>query len=188
MCRSVYSEAKDDEGERPMRINELPHYDMSINTTGCCPKFNPEGWDGQDLHFRDKPMVRAVTMSAMHVPLNMGRVFSRVQGHIEDAGAFDSDDCIVLTRDTSPWASEHYFSVGKPVENEEMTTLSGDFVTKVFEGPYREARNWYREMQELVRKRGGTSGDIYFFYTTCPRCAKAYGKNYVVGVAEICVA
>lgn len=167
-----------------MQINALPRYDMSINTTGCCPKFNPEGWDGQELHFRDKPMVRAVTMSALHVPLNMGRVFSRVQGHIEEAGAFDPDDCIVLTRDTSPWASEHYFSVGKPVANEEMTTLSGDFFTKVFEGPYPEARTWYREMQDLVRKRGETPGDIYFFYTTCPRCAKAYGKNYVVGVAE----
>ena len=25
----------------------------------------------------------------------------------------------------------------------------------------------------------------YFFYTTCPRCAKHYGKNYVVGVAKV---
>lgn len=171
-----------------MQINELPRYDMSINTTGCCPRFNPEGWDGQDLHFRDKPMVRAVTMSAMHVPLNMGRVFSRVQGHIADVGALDPNDCIVLTRDISPWASEHYFSVGKPVEDEEMTTLSGDFITKVFEGPYREARNRYQGMHDLVRTRGGTPGDVYFFYTTCPRCAKAYGKNDVVGVAETCAA
>jgi hypothetical protein len=26
---------------------------------------------------------------------------------------------------------------------------------------------------------------MYFFYTTCPRCAKHYGKNYVVGVAQV---
>lgn len=25
---------------------------------------------------------------------------------------------------------------------------------------------------------------LYFFYTTCPRCAKAHGHNYVVGVAR----
>jgi|GEM_PF-6162261 len=61
-----------------MQINEWPRYDISINTTGCCPKFDPEGWDRQDSHFRDKPMVRAVTMSAMHVPLNMGRVFGTI--------------------------------------------------------------------------------------------------------------
>jgi hypothetical protein len=26
---------------------------------------------------------------------------------------------------------------------------------------------------------------LYFFYTTCPKCAKAYGKNYVVLLAQI---
>ena len=29
-----------------MHVNELPHYDSSANETGCCPRFNPEGWDG----------------------------------------------------------------------------------------------------------------------------------------------
>jgi len=26
---------------------------------------------------------------------------------------------------------------------------------------------------------------MYFFYTTCPTCAKHHGKNYVVGVAKV---
>lgn len=168
-----------------MKTNAVPHYDISVNTTGCCPKFNPEGWDGQELHFRNKPMVRAVTMAALHIPLNMGKVFQRVQTHIEDDGAFDPDNFIVLSRDTSPWAAEHLFSVSTTVADEEMTALSGDFITKVFEGPYRDARDWYEELQELVREKGRIPGDIHFFYTTCPRCAKAYGKNYVVGVAEL---
>ena len=28
-------------------------------------------------------------------------------------------------------------------------------------------------------------GRVFFWYTTCPKCAKAYGENYVVGLAEI---
>jgi hypothetical protein len=168
-----------------MQTNELPRLDDSVNTTGCCPKFNPEGWDGQELHFRDKPFLRATTKSAMHIPVNMGRVFARVQGHIEDAGAYDPDDFIVLSQDTSAWEAEHLFAARKPVEGEEMTTLSGDFVTKVFEGPYREAKRWDAEMRDLVEAKGGTPSDVYFFYTTCPKCAKAYGKNYVVGVARL---
>lgn len=168
-----------------METNALPRYDDSVNTTGCCPKFNPEGWDGQELHFENKPFVRATTRSAMHVPINMGAVFSRVQSHIENAGAYDPHDMIVLSQDTSAWQGEHFFSVTKPVPDEEMTELSGDFITKVFEGPYREARQWYEEMRELVKARDGTPGDVYFFYTTCPKCAKAYGRNYVVGVARL---
>jgi hypothetical protein len=26
---------------------------------------------------------------------------------------------------------------------------------------------------------------LYFFYTTCPKCAQVYGKNYVVLLAKI---
>ncbi len=27
--------------------------------------------------------------------------------------------------------------------------------------------------------------ELYFFYTTCPKCAKAYGKHYVVLFAQV---
>jgi hypothetical protein len=168
-----------------MQENAVPKYDASVNTTGCCPKFNPEGWDGQDLHFRDKPFVRAETRSVMHVPLNMGHVFARVNEHMEAAQAIDFDDYIVLSHDLSSFTGEHYFAAAKPVPDEDMTALSGDFVTKVFEGPYAEAKSWHEEMQNMVRARGSEPGRVFFFYTTCPKCAKAYGKNYVVGVAEV---
>lgn len=167
-----------------MQTNAVPHYDDSVNTTGCCPKFNPEGWDGQELHFRDKKFVRAETRSAMHIPLNMGTVFQRVGEHMQNADAWNTDNMIVLSRDLSAWKAEHLFASDMDIPDEEMTTLSGDFVTKVFEGPYREAKTWYDDMQALAREKSGDAGDVYFFYTTCPKCAKAYGQNYVIGVAR----
>lgn len=168
-----------------MQTNSLPPYDMSVNTTGCCPKFNPEGWNAQELHFRDKRFVRATTRSLMHVPLNMSKVFARVMANIEKAGAMDASDYIVLSRDTSAFAGEHLFAVPKVVPDEEMTTLSGDFITKVFEGPYKSAGQWRSDMADLVRAHGKEPKSIWFFYTTCPKCAKVYGQNYVVGVAEV---
>jgi len=168
-----------------MQVNAIPKYDTSINTTGCCAKFNPEGWDGQRLRFRDKPFILARTKSVMHIPVNMGRVFTRVLGKIGGENAEFPDDFIVLSRDTSAWEAEHLFSTAKDIEGEEKTTLSGDFVTKVFEGPYRDAKHWYQQMQDQVRDLGSEPTDIYFFYTTCPKCAKAYGQNYVIGVARV---
>ena len=168
-----------------MEVNALPAFDMSVNTTDCCPKFNPDGWDGQELHLRDKAFVHATTRSVMHVPVNMGSVFARVQQRMDDQKAWDPDNYITLSKESSPWKADHYFAVTKPVEGEEMTTLSGDYVTKVFEGPYKDVKEWYGEMERVVRDRGKEPGEIYFFYTTCPKCAKAYGKNYVVGVAQI---
>lgn len=168
-----------------MKTNQLPHYDMDDNPTGCCPRFHPEAWDGVELHFEDKPFVRAETKSVMHVPVNMGKVFSRVQDHFEASGGFDPDDTIVMSRDLSPWTSEHLFAAPHPVSEEEMVTLSGDFITKVFEGPYKEAKEWYQEMKDMAAAHGKTDGEVWFFYTTCPKCAEVYGKNYVVGLAEV---
>jgi len=168
-----------------MQMNVLPKMDMFANTTGCCPRFDPKGWDGRKMHFEDKLFVRATTRSVLHVPVNMGRVFTRVQGHIDDAGAQGLDGYLVLSRDLSATKGEHLFAVTGAVPEEEMTTLSGDFITRVFEGPYRKVPDWMHEMEIAAKAIGHKAERIYMFYTTCPKCARTYGENYVVGIAQI---
>ena len=167
-----------------MEVNELPTYDMTDNPTGCCPRFDPEGWDGQELHFEEKLFVKAKTKSVFHVPINMGAVFKKTFDAIQSAEALKDDDVIILSRDPSAWSAEHYFSVARDVPGQEMVRLSGEFLTKVFEGPYKNAPSWQRELEAHVQRQGKELKTTYFFYTTCPKCAKHYGKNYVVGVAE----
>ena len=58
-------------------------------------------------------------------------------------------------------------------------------MTRVFEGPYRSAGKWATEMKAYIESRGKEIRKLYFFYTTCPRCAKFYGKNYTVLLAQI---
>lgn len=168
-----------------METNAFPFYDISDNTTGCCPRFKPEGWDNRHLHFDNKKFARVTTRSAMHIPWNMDQVFTRVQRHIADAGAASLATEIVLSRDTSPWEAEHFFAVLKDVDDEEMTTLSGDFITRVFEGTYRRTKDFSHDMEVAAIAMGKTAKRVFFFYTTCPRCVKTYGENYMVGVAEI---
>jgi hypothetical protein len=168
-----------------MPYDQVPFYDMSDNETGCCPRFHAENWDGLTLHFDNKLFVRAVTHAVFHVPIDMGRVFQRVQEHLEAAGAFSPQDFMVLSRDLGAWTSEHFFAAAKEVPGEDMVRLSGDYRTKVFDGPYAEARHWYDEMKAISREAGKADGEVYFFYTTCPKCAEHYGHNYVVGFAEV---
>jgi len=66
-----------------------------------------------------------------------------------------------------------------------MDKISGTFLTKVYEGPYRNAKNWCQDMAGYVKTKGRELKKMYFFYTTCPNCAKAYGKNYVVLFAKV---
>ncbi len=168
-----------------MEINATPFYDASDNTTGCCARFNPAGWDRQRLQFDHKRFVRATTRALAHVPLNMGKVFSRVQDHVAKAGAEDPAQMFVLSRDPSAFSGEHLFAVTRDVPGEEMTTLSGTFLTRTFEGPYSKVPEWMEAMQAEAREAGHEPGAVWFFYTTCPKCAKAYGQNPVVGVVEL---
>ncbi|MCW9023356.1 MAG: hypothetical protein OQK73_01625 [Gammaproteobacteria bacterium] len=168
-----------------MEVNALPNYDMSDNPTNCCPRFNPDGWDDQELHFKDKLFVKVKTRSLFHIPINMGLVFPKTLAAIEKAHAMSEDNFIVLSHDPSAWTSEHYFSVNHDVPNQEMIHLSGDYFTHVFEGPYKNAPKWEKEMEAIVKQQGRQAGKTYFFYTTCPKCAKFYGKNYLVAVTEL---
>ena len=168
-----------------MKTNETPFNDQSENTTGCCPRFNDKGWDGQILRFKDKPFVRATTHAVAHLPIDMGKVFSRVLGKIDAGHAVDPSHMIVMSRDLSAFKGEHLFAVDTAISGEENIRISGDYLTKVFEGPYKNAPLWEKEMNAFVKSQGKQTKKTYFFYTTCPKCAKFYGKNYVVGVSEI---
>jgi hypothetical protein len=168
-----------------MKTNQTPFNDQSDNTTDCCPRFNAKGWDGQTLHFKDKPFIRATTHSVAHLPINMGRVFSRVLGKIDAAHAIDPEHAIVMSRDLSAFTGEHLFAVTTDVPGEENIKLSGDYLTKVFEGPFSKVETWHGEMQDLAQAKGHKANAIWFYYTTCPKCAKVYGKNPVVGLVEL---
>jgi hypothetical protein len=167
-----------------MNVNEVPPYDEGYNPTGCCPRFHPENWEGVELHFDAKRFVRASTVSFFHVPLNMDTVFSHTMKAIQEAHAAGKG-FLVLSHDTSAWHGEHLFAVDRDVPGADMITLSGDFVTKVFEGDYAETPKWAEALAREVEERGKKLAEIYWYYTTCPRCAKVYGKNYVVGLARV---
>ncbi|HUV82805.1 MAG TPA: hydrolase, partial [archaeon] len=52
--------------------------------TGCCPRFNPETWDGKEITFEDKLFLRDHVRSIFHIPLNFGKVMTRSMEKIEE--------------------------------------------------------------------------------------------------------
>jgi len=158
---------------------------MAVMTaTGCCPRFDPTAWDGQDVTWNDKLFVRDRVHCLLHVPLDFGAVMKRARGRIEAAGALEPEGP-VLAEPVSPWRTDVYVAVSRKVPGADHERLSGTFFTKVFEGPYGRARQWCEDTRALLAERGRTAERMFTWYTTCPRCAKAYGSNPVVMVARI---
>lgn len=152
--------------------------------TGCCPRFDPEPWDEKEVTWQDKLFIRDRVRSFLHIPLNFGRVMVKNMGMIEEAGAF-APEMIVLSDGKSLWRTDLYITVSKEVPGANMERISGTFMTKVFEGPYKDAGKWVKLMKSYVAEKSGEAKQIYLFYTTCPKCAKAYGKNYTVVLAQV---
>ncbi len=152
--------------------------------TGCCEPFDPALWEDKRITWKDKIFVKDHVASFLHIPLNMGGKIVKNMKLIEKAHAKASHQ-LMLTDEKSPWGCDIYIDVAKEVPGAIMYALSGTFLTKVFEGPYRSAGKWAAEMQKYVSSKGETIKKLYFSYTTCPKCAKAYGKNYVVLFTQI---
>ncbi|MGI9516142.1 MAG: hydrolase [Pirellulaceae bacterium] len=168
-----------------MAHSKLPPFNMDLSETDCCPRFDPTGWDGEEFEFRDRLFVRATTRNFLHIPLNMKSVITNTFAKIEEAGAAPEDEYLMLSSDLSPWRGELYFAVTKELPDVEMVKLSGTFLAKVFEGGFQNMGRWSKELTGFVESKGKQIKKCFFFYTTCPKCAKVYGKNYVVGFPQI---
>ncbi len=158
--------------------------DQTIKSTGCCEPFDPELWQEKEIVWKDKIFVKDHITSFLHIPLNMGGKIIKNIALIEKAGA--KAPCqLMLIEEKSLWGADIYIDVSKEVPGVEMVTISGTFLTKVFEGPYQNAGKWAEEMKKYVKSKGKEIKKLYFFYTTCPKCAIVYGKNYAVLFAQI---
>lgn len=149
-----------------------------------CELIAPGDWEGKELTWKDKLFVKDHVTSVFHVPLNYGAKMNKNMARIKAAGA-ELKPPLVLTDEKSIWGADIYIAVTKDVPGAQITKLSGTFITKVFEGPYSRAGDWMEEMKRHVAGKGRTPVKVYCFYTACPKCAKEFGKNFVVLFAQV---
>jgi hypothetical protein len=153
--------------------------------TGCCPRFEPAAWEGREFQWTDKLFVKDKVRCLWYIPLGFGRVVTRLMEKISAADAFTPDPPLSLSDHTSKWNMDLYIEVTRPVEGAKLARLSGTYLAKVFEGPFKETGRWCKQMTEWVQARGKKIQKLFMYYTTCPQCARHYGKNYVVILARV---
>lgn len=153
--------------------------------TGCCPRFVPEPWDEREWQWDQKLFLKDRVRCLFHVPLNFGQVMVRSMAKVEAAGAWTPKPPLVLSDHTSRWNMDLFIEVAREVPAAEHARLSGSFRSKVFEGSFKDTGKWCQQMAEWVRAKGKPSQRHLMYYTTCPKCAKHYGKNYVVIFAQV---
>jgi hypothetical protein len=150
----------------------------------CCPPFDPAPWDDKIIEWENKRFIRDEVCTCFYMPLNFGGAMRRLNKKVEKAGA-SVPEWLCLSDHTSKWNMNLYLAVDKEIPDTENVLLSGKFFSKVYEGPFKDTGKWSKDFESTAASKGIKISKWYMWYTTCPKCAKKYGKNYVVILAQI---
>jgi len=157
---------------------------MSNQNQECCPKFDPTPWENKTFEWQDKKFIKGKVFTLFFMPINFGSVVKKLMAKIEKAQA-KTQDWMGLSDHTSKWNMDLYVAVDREILDAENVTLSGKFFSKVYEGDFKETGKWSNDFESYTKGKGMEIKKRYMWYTTCPKCAKKYGKNYVVIIGEI---
>lgn len=150
----------------------------------CCPEFDPIPWDDKIIEWDNKRFVKESVCTFFYMPMNFGSVMRKLDEKIRNEGA-NIEDSMGLSDHTSRWNMDIYLAVDKEIPDLENTILSGKFYCKVYQGHFKDTGKWCKDYEEIVNSKGFNVKKWYMWYTTCPKCAKKYGKNYVVIVGQV---
>jgi len=150
----------------------------------CCPEFDPIPWDDKTMVWENKKFIKDKVFTLFYMPVNFGQVMKRLDEKLTKAGA-TIPDYLGLSDHTSKWNMDIYLAVDKEIPDAENVTLSGKFYSKVYEGSFQETGKWMKDFESITKSKNLAIKKEYMWYTTCPKCAKKYGKNYVVVVGQV---
>lgn len=150
----------------------------------CCPPFDPKPWDEKLLKWDNKMFIKNKVCTFFYLPLNFGAAMKRLNATVEKASA-NIPDWLCLSDHTSKWNMDLLMAVDKEIPGSDMANLSGSFYSKVYEGNYNETGKWMSDFENNAKNNKMLFEKTYLWYTTCPKCAKKYGKNYTVIIGKL---
>lgn len=152
---------------------------MEEQTEECCPRLDPAEWENKEFEWKDKPFLKDNVFTMFFMPINFGQVMTRIMAKAEKLGAKIVDG-VCLSDHKSKFKMEVLVALDKEVQDDALVKLSGRFFSKVYEGDFKDTQKWCDDMEKVMQDKGHKITKWYMWYTTCPKCAKKYGKNYVV--------
>ena len=150
----------------------------------CCPRFEPDQWNDKIFDWSDKNFIKDKVASFFYLPLNFSNVMKRLNKLVDSSEA-SSPDWLCLSEHVSKWKINIYLNVDKEISDAENASLSGKYYCKVYEGPFSQTNSWIDDYKKSALEKGMKTKKPLLWYTTCPKCAKKYGKNYVAIFSQI---
>lgn len=150
----------------------------------CCPIFDPPPWDNQTFVWEQKLFIKDRVFAIFNMPFNFGKVISKLNKLAENSNC-ENCDSMILVDFNSMFGFDVYYAVNKPVSLAQNVQLDGTFYSKVYEGSFKDINDWRIDFEKHVGIKEREIEHLYYWLTTCPKCAKKYERNYVVLIAKL---
>lgn len=150
----------------------------------CCPRLKPEDFDRKVFGWKDKPFYKAKYLSFFRMPLTYGSAVKNAMAELKSRN-LAADPMLMLSGEESMFYSSLLVEMSRDDSTVPVRKLSGRFLSMLFEGSYRNTSRWVKETVEYCKSQGHETTELYFFYATCPKCARHYGKAQTVIFAKI---
>ena len=150
----------------------------------CCPKLVKEDWDRKEVQWKEKPFHKTKYYSLFHIPINFGGVVKKAMEEIASRG-LDEEQVMMFSKEDSMFSSTLLLSLRGDAEDLETVKLSGRYISMIFENGYRQTSKWIGKVRRYVEEQDKVAKELLFWYVTCPRCAKKYGKTQTVIFAKV---
>ena len=158
-------------------------------TDVCCPEFRSEKWDEKTFDWKEKHFIKSSVPALFHIPLKpmLKKQITQLmeQAEVSKRTQPELEETLLLFNDPHAFKSEVYLSVEDDIPSAQNTTLTGTFMTKVYDGAYRDIPKFFKKMNNFLADQGKRAKNYYVHYAYCPKCAKKYGHNYMVFFAEL---
>jgi hypothetical protein len=150
----------------------------------CCPPFDPIPWEDKMHTWDNKLFIKDKVFTCFYMPMNFGGAMKRLNARVDNAGA-QIPDWLCLSDHTSKWNMDLYLAVDKEIPGTENAKLSGTYYSRVYEGNFNQTDKWCKDFEAKAKEQNLKIEKWYMWYTTCPKCAKKYEKNYTVIIGKI---
>jgi len=147
----------------------------------CCKDIDLSKWNFREVKWNRKPFYVVRYGTFLHIPIGIGKAM--VSGMNIVAGKYHTPyPELWLSKETGLFSAKMLFAVKKANPGDpSIEKLSGTFVTRGFQGPYKNMGNYIRVFNEQVKQKYGRKPiELYFWYANCPKCAKKQGGPKIV--------
>ena len=91
----------------------------------------------------------------------------------------------MFSKEESMFSSTLLISLKRDAKDLETERLSGKYISMIFENGYGQTPKWTRQVERYMKEQGKVAVELLFWYATCPKCARKYGKTQKVIFAKV---